>query len=54
MMVQDIKTGHELCFIDPHGDTARELLDRIPIKDAALPSEKLRWDLKRASPRAVT
>ena len=36
MAVQDIKDGHGLCFIDPHGEIAEELLDFIPesrIKD---------------------
>lgn len=30
MMVQDIEAGYGLGFIDPHGDVAEELLDRIP------------------------
>jgi Type IV secretion-system coupling protein DNA-binding domain len=30
MVLQDIHAGHGLCFIDPPGDTAREILDRIP------------------------
>ncbi len=30
MMIQDIYNGDGLCFIDPHGSTARMLLDRIP------------------------
>ena len=36
MIVQDMEAGHGLCFIDPHGDTAEELLGCIPphrIKD---------------------
>ncbi len=30
MMVQDIYAGKGLCFIDPHGDAAEDLLERIP------------------------
>jgi hypothetical protein len=30
LMAQDILSGRGLCFIDPHGDTAQELLDCIP------------------------
>ncbi len=30
MMVQDIYAGRGLCFIDPHGDAAEEMLERIP------------------------
>jgi len=30
MAVQDIKDGHGVCFIDPHGEQAEELLDFIP------------------------
>lgn len=30
MMVQDIYAGKGLCFIDPHGDAAEEMLERIP------------------------
>lgn len=30
MMIQDIYNGDGLCFMDPHGSTARMLLDRIP------------------------
>ena len=30
MAVQDIKNGHGICFIDPHGEIAEELLDFIP------------------------
>lgn len=30
MMVQDIYNGDGLCFMDPHGETAEMLLDRIP------------------------
>ena len=36
MAIQDIEAGRGLCFIDPHGDTAYDLLDYIPeerIKD---------------------
>jgi hypothetical protein len=30
MMIQDIYAGRGLCFIDPHGDAAEEMLERIP------------------------
>jgi len=30
MAIQDIRDGHGICFIDPHGETAEELLDFIP------------------------
>ena len=30
MLIQDIKNGHGLAFIDPHGDTAEKILDFIP------------------------
>lgn len=30
LMVQDIYAGKGLCFIDPHGDAAEEMLERIP------------------------
>jgi hypothetical protein len=30
MMVQDVYNGDGLCFMDPHGETAEMLLDRIP------------------------
>ena len=30
MMIQDIYAGKGLCFIDPHGDAAEEMLERIP------------------------
>ena len=36
MVIQDIKDGKGVCFIDPHGDLANEILDYIPeerIKD---------------------
>jgi len=29
MALQDAQEGHGLCFIDPHGDTAREFLERV-------------------------
>ena len=32
MAIQDIRDGHGICFIDPHGETAEELLDFIPEK----------------------
>ncbi len=36
MAVQDIRNGHGICYIDPHGDTAEKLIQAIPkerIKD---------------------
>lgn len=30
MIVQDIKKGNGICFVDPHGDAAEELLQFIP------------------------
>jgi CxxC-x17-CxxC domain-containing protein len=30
MAVQDIQEGHGICFVDPHGEIAEELLDFIP------------------------
>jgi len=30
MLVQDMEQGHGLCFIDPHGDAAEELLATVP------------------------
>ncbi|PIT93008.1 MAG: hypothetical protein COU06_02225, partial [Candidatus Harrisonbacteria bacterium CG10_big_fil_rev_8_21_14_0_10_38_8] len=30
MIIQDIEAGHGVCFIDPHGDTAEEILGTIP------------------------
>lgn len=36
MAIQDIEMGHGICFVDPHGDPAIDLLDYIPehrIKD---------------------
>ncbi len=30
MLAQDIRKGHGLCFIDPHGDAAEALLEFIP------------------------
>jgi len=32
MAIQDIKEGKGVCFIDPHGEAAEELLDFIPSK----------------------
>lgn len=29
-IMQDIKAGHGICFIDPHGDAVEELLELIP------------------------
>lgn len=34
MMLQDILAGKGLCFIDPHGDAAEELLELIPANRA--------------------
>ncbi len=30
LAVQDIRNGHGVCFIDPHGDTAEKLIKAIP------------------------
>ena len=30
MVMSDIMAGHGVCYIDPHGDTAEEILDLIP------------------------
>lgn len=30
MVVQDIRNGHGVCYIDPHGDTAEKLLKSVP------------------------
>lgn len=30
MILQDIYNGHGVCFMDPHGDSAEFILDRIP------------------------
>lgn len=30
MVVQDIRNGHGVCYIDPHGDTAEKLIKAIP------------------------
>jgi hypothetical protein len=30
MILQDIYNGHGVCFLDPHGDSAAYILDRIP------------------------
>ncbi|MDD3156150.1 MAG: DUF87 domain-containing protein [Candidatus Pacebacteria bacterium] len=30
MIVQDIQNGNGVCFIDPHGDLASEVLDFVP------------------------
>lgn len=30
MMIADIKAGHGLAIVDPHGDTAEKLIDHIP------------------------
>ncbi|MEI8343379.1 MAG: CxxC-x17-CxxC domain-containing protein [Candidatus Moraniibacteriota bacterium] len=30
LVVQDIRNGHGVCYIDPHGDTAEKLLKAVP------------------------
>ncbi len=30
MVIQDIRNGHGVCFIDPHGDSVAKILDYIP------------------------
>jgi CxxC-x17-CxxC domain-containing protein len=30
MVIQDIRNGHGICYIDPHGDTAEKLLKSVP------------------------
>jgi hypothetical protein len=30
MVIQDIRNGNGVCYIDPHGDTIRKILDYIP------------------------
>jgi hypothetical protein len=30
MVIQDIRNGHGVCFIDPHGDSIRKILDFVP------------------------
>jgi hypothetical protein len=30
MAIQDIRNGNGICFIDPHGDTIRKILDFVP------------------------
>ena len=30
LVMQDIKAGHGVCFIDPHGDAAEDILSQIP------------------------
>lgn len=30
LAIQDIRNGHGVCFIDPHGDTAEKLISMIP------------------------
>jgi len=30
MVIQDIKNGHGVCYVDPHGDTSEKLLGTIP------------------------
>lgn len=30
MVIQDIRNGHGVCFIDPHGDSVAKILDYVP------------------------
>jgi CxxC-x17-CxxC domain-containing protein len=30
LAIQDIRNGHGMCFIDPHGDTAEKLISMVP------------------------
>jgi len=30
LAIQDIRNGHGMCFVDPHGDTAEKLISMIP------------------------
>ncbi|XLQ19839.1 MAG: CxxC-x17-CxxC domain-containing protein [Candidatus Moraniibacteriota bacterium] len=30
LAIQDIRSGHGMCFVDPHGDTAEKLISMIP------------------------
>ncbi len=30
LAIQDIRNGHGICFVDPHGDTAEKLISMIP------------------------
>ena len=30
MVIQDIKNGHGVCFIDPHGDSVQRILNSVP------------------------
>ncbi len=32
LAIQDIRNGHGVCFVDPHGDTAEKLISMIPPK----------------------
>lgn len=41
MMVQDIYAGKGICFIDPHGDAAEDMLQRIPPSRA---EDVIYWD----------
>jgi len=34
MIIQDIKAGHGVAFLDPHGDAAEWILERIPVERA--------------------
>jgi len=58
MIVQDIQSGKGVCFIDPHGDAAGEILDCIPqerIKDVvyfnpADPKYTMSFNILESSP----
>jgi len=58
MIIQDIKDGQGVCFIDPHGDLADELLDFVPaerVKDVvyfnpADPKYTLSFNILESSP----
>lgn len=30
LVIQDIRNGHGVCYVDPHGDTARKILKAVP------------------------
>jgi len=58
MVIQDIQSGKGVCFIDPHGDLASEILDHIPqerIKDVVYfnpgdPNYTLSFNILESSP----
>jgi DNA helicase HerA-like ATPase len=58
MIIQDIQEGKGVCFIDPHGDLANEILDFIPqerIKDVvyfnpADPKYTMSFNILESSP----